>query len=670
MKRQKYILRYYLPVKPNFDENFTEKRFVQLLGFCKAKKIDSVMFYVSLHADCYYMNSLAVNEKKVRDQMLPYIERLRKAGLGYELNFQNLLGSHPHGADFRAQYPWRNLVDQYGEESQGCACPLCTEFRKDAEKRLKMWAETSPDVIWIDDDLRMHNHGTPYIANQRGDAWYLDFYCFCEEHIRLFNERVGANYTRESLISAMMETGNPSSVRIQYLDFLNDTVVETASWIEKTVHSVNPKIRLAQMTSVPDVHSTEGRRWEEFLPALCGKFTPILRPHFGPYIEPDSKEMVQCYRMVAQTRAQVEENYHGEVEYCPEVENTRFTVWAKTAMATSYQLAMSAFLGNDKITLSLFDLDGGSFSDEPRYGEMLKKQKPFLDKILKLSLKDEKLLGVKIPTSNQSGRNYHYSPSDRYQESSGTYRNIERYLLKIGIPCVYTAEKDLGTGVVALDEFTANYMPESELKRIFSGAVFLDGGAAEVLLSRGFGQYIGISALKKMDWHVNVEEIKTFARKDGTPIRIPLRTPLKCWYTLTLQKGAQVLSELVDMLGTHSAGMTLFTNELGGKVVTYPLKDNYGDGFFNHYRIKFIKDVLGDLSQELPRVDVNGSAIVCVKETNDGTKYYFYANLSPDETQKLTIEGKVVKEKLALYQSVVYKLKNGKLKKIAKSRKV
>ena len=109
---------------------------------------------------------------------------------------------------------------------------------------------------------------------------------------------------------------------------------------------------------------------------------------------------------------------------------------------------------------------------------------------------------------------------------------------------------------------------------------------------------------------------------------------------------------------------------VGGKVVTYPLKDNYGDGFFNHYRIKFIKDVLGGLSQELPRVDVNGSAFVCVKETNDGTKYYFYANLSPDETQKLTIEGKVVKEKLALYQSVVYKLKNGKLKKIAKSRKV
>lgn len=668
MKKQGYILRYYLPVKPYFDGEYTKKRFDELLKFCHDTKTETVMFYVALHPDFYYMNDSVENAESVRAQMTPYIQRLRQAGISYQLNFQNLLGSNPTGADFRGEYAWRNLVDHKGRESEGCACPLCEKFRAQTAKRLKIWAETKPDVIWIDDDLRMHNHGTPILAARDGQSRYMDYYCFCDEHIRLFNERNGSCYDRESLVLELEQSGEPTVAREKYLDFLNDTVVETASWVEKTVHSVSPNTKIAQMTSMPDVHAAEGRKWEEFLPALCGEYTPITRPHFGPYREQEPREFVECYRMLAQSIAQISAAYKGDVEFCPEIENTRFTVWSKSAAATSYQLALSAFLGCQNITLSLYDLDGGAFFDEPLYKRMLEEEKTFLDKLAAIPFAKMPTCGIAIPTAQQSGRRYRLQEGESYDEIGGKKRYIEKYLLKIGVPCIYAHPASIKNQAVALDAFTVNFLTEAELTELLKNSVFLDGSGAAALLKRGFGKYVGIENMEKSECVANVEVIKTFARKDGTYIRIPSRAPFHCWYRLRIAKGAETLSEFIDPLGKASPAMIFFENELGGKVAVYAATEDWGDGFYNHYRAKFIKDVLQKLSPAMPRVDVCGSTLTAVKEGEDGTRYYFCANLAPDPTETLYIYGQKIKEKLVLYQSVVYRVKKGKIKRIGKTR--
>ena len=195
--KQGYILRYYLPVKPYFDEEYTEKRFKELLNFCRDKKIKAVMFYVALSPDFYYMPDSPEYALQVRDIMLPYIKKLRDSGIGYQLNFQNLVGSTLGGVDFSDKYDYEFLVDHKGRTATGCGCFIGKKFRENGEKRLKLWAETHPDIIWIDDDLRYHNHGTPLIAVRDGkDCPYMDYYCFCDGHIKLFNERNGCNFTK------------------------------------------------------------------------------------------------------------------------------------------------------------------------------------------------------------------------------------------------------------------------------------------------------------------------------------------------------------------------------------------------------------------------------------------------------------------------------------------
>lgn len=669
-KKQEYIFRYYLPVKPYFDEEYTKKRFNELIAFCKETETNAVMFYVSLSPDFYYMPDTIENSLQVREQMLPYIKKLKEAGISYQLNFQNLFGQTLGGVDFSSRYDWEYLVDYKGKTALGCGCPLGKKFREQSEARLKIWAETDPDIIWMDDDFRMHNHGTPVFAmRDDGSCSYVDHYCFCENHIRLFNERNKTNYNRETLVEEILSLGKVSSTREKYLDFLNETMAETASWVEKTVHAANPRTRLAQMTSYPDVHAAEGRKWEEFLPALCGEYSPIVRAHFGPYMEHASRGFIDAYRKLNQTIVQLGENYKGRIEYCPEIENTRFTVWAKSVVATSFQLAVSAFMGCSAITLSLYDLDGGALFDEPKYKQMMIEQKPFLDELVDLNLLNAKTLGVKIPTSSESGKRYCLKSGEGYDEMGGSGRYIENYLLTMGIPCVYVTEEDLyGDGIVALDSFTASYLTNEQLLKLFKGNLFIDGGAAEILIERGFGGYIGVERGGKQSCIVNAEVIKTFTREDGTYIRIPSRMPVNCWYNFKHNANTKIYSQLLTPDGREFAGLTMFKNIFGGRVVVYPAKENWGDGFYTHYRVKLVKDVFAELSENLPRMDTGSAVLSVVKETKEGNKYYLCANLASDCVENITINGNIIKESLNIYQTAVYLEKDGAFIKIGKTR--
>lgn len=665
MKKQGYILRYYLPVKPHFDEEYTEKRFEELLSFCKETNTGAVMLYVALNPDWYYMSDSVEYAEACRDQMIPYIKRLRDAGISYQLNFQNLIGSVFGGVDFSSYYGWENLVDHTGKESLGCGCPLGKKFREHAGQRLRIWAETEPDVIWIDDDLRIHNHGTPVFAELDGKGHYTDYYCFCDEHLRRFNELRGTHFDRETLVKEITKPGAVSETRIAYLTFLGETMAETADWIRRTVQDISPNTRLAQMTSVPDTHAAEGRDWNSFLSSLCGKYPPMIRAHFGPYMEGNPRDFVNCYRMLAQTMTQLRETYAGPVEYCPEVENTRFTTWAKSSAATAYQLTMSAFLGCSDITLSLYDLDGGSFADEPLYGKMLKEEKPFLDKLVSLDLGSCRGDGVIIPTSGKSGKTYRMRECDGYSALGGDTRYIEKYLLKAGIPCHYLTPSDMnGDGVVALDPYSAGFLSDEELRKILCGNVLLDGGAAEVLCNRGFADQIGLCGMEKQRIVVNAEVINTFTRADGTYIRVPSRIPVNSWYKTTPADGAEILSVFLTPDGNKHPGMTYFENSLGGRIALYPACKAWGDGFFTHYRVKFFKDVLSRLCPTIPRIDCHGYTLAAVKEKGSDERYYFVGNLSTDILTSITINGKTITDRLEVYGTAVYREKDGAITKI------
>ena len=667
MERFEYILRYYLPVKPYFDEAYTEKRFRELISFCKDTGTETVMFFVGLSPDWYYMPDTVENARQVRDQMLPYIQRLRAEGIGYQLNFQVWLGQTLGGMDFSDVFGWENLVDHKGREALGCGCFLGEKFLEISTERFKIWAQTEPDAIWIDDDFRLHNHGTPSLAAAEGKPRYMDYYCFCDEHIRRFNEKYGYTLDRETILREIQKPGEPTLIRQQYLDFQNETIAEAAAWVHNTVRSISPKTKLAQMTSCPDVHAAEGRNWGDFLSALCGEEDPLVRAHFGEYSEPRSRDFVQPLRMLSQLPANVRECCARNVRYYPEIENTRYTVWSKSGAASVYQMFLSAFMGMPGVTLAIHDLDGGAFSDEPRYWAMLRDNKALLGELKSLDFASMKELGVAIPTSWESGKKIRLTDGG-YEEMGGCRRYFDSYLLKMGIPCSYRNTKELAVaGVTALDSFTAAYLDDDELKIVLSGGVLMEAGAANVLVERGFSAYIGIDSMEKRYWDVNVEILNTFTREDGTYIRIPSRVPLGCWYKAACREGVEVLSEFADLRGNRSEAMTWYENSLGGRIAVYLAENDFGSGFFTHYRARFFKDVIARLAPETPRIDCSSYLLASVRENEAGSRFYFVANLSTDTVHEVVLDGQKAEIELGVYGSAVFVREDGKLSLVAKA---
>ncbi len=665
----KYVLRYYLPVRPIYDEGFTEKRFEKLLKFCRKANVDAVMFFVAHNPQNYYMPDTPEYALTWQAQMIPYIKRLREAGIGYQINFQDILGMETGGADVKDKYDWEYMVDHTGRTTP-CGCPIGKKFRENTKERLQIWAKTQPDVIWIDDDFRMHNHGGALFARSEGKPPYIDRYCYCDNHIRLFNEKYNTNYDRETLVNEILQEGEPSWARKAYFDFVGETMVDTASWVSSTIRSVSPKTRVAQMVSQADAHTNEARNWNAFLTAISGGDIPMVRTGLGPYFEYDRLDYCTAYMETAQMQAQIRETYMDKVEYCPEVENTRYTVWSKSASATTYQMFLGAFLGGKAITLALHDLDGGAFEDEPRYEEMLRRQKPFLDKIVGLGLDQAEDLGVIIPTCGDSAKRYHLTKGENFNELCGRQRYIEKYLMNIGIPCRYANVKELNEkGCVALDRYAANFLTDDELRTILQGGVFLDGGAAEVLIGRGFAEQIGVKTIKRKNVFLQAENINLFTRNDGTNIRIPCRVPINCWFEIETLEGTKVFSTFLDKKGDAFKGLTFFDNSLGGRVAVYPMEKDFGvSGFYTHHRVNLIKDTFEKLCSTLPRINTESFTLVATRKKGDEV-YYALTNLATDDSESYCIDGIIVKERLKIYQTAVYVKKKGKLIKIGKSKR-
>lgn len=635
--KQIYILRYYLPCEPIYNEEVTAQRCDELIDYCVKNRIQAVMLYVDLNPYWYYLPDNIEHTQyyvKVVDSLG---KRLRKVGVSYQLNYQNLFGAWDGGADLRYVNEWENYVDQYGNESWGVGCPLGEKFRKIAGAKLKMWAETKPDIIWIDDDIRMHNHRTAvhelYAGKTQNEE--LDFGCFCDEHMRQFNRRYGLSLSRKQLHQGILSGGD---LRRKWLDFCRIGANDVAQWIEMTVKEVSEDTSVALMSSIPDSHSVEGRHWGEFLEKLSGDKEPIIRAHFGPYYEYNPHLFFECYNLIEQLKSNIKSQFKGNFEFCPEIENTRFSVWSKSLGATRFQLMLSAFLGCRGITLSIYDLEGGMLNEYPEFEELLQQARPFCDEMAKEKLWDAESLGVTLITSPDRAGETTFKKDASSMEELRFGRMWDNLLVKCGIPCRYATPEEIDSSkIYAIDEFTAELLRNDEIIKILSKSVILDAGAAKCLQERGFGKYLGIKVGEKLSCMAATEAFDVFKHSDGSEMRLPIRIVGNKWNEINLN-GAVQMSCYVTPYGNEYTAAALFKNSLGGTALIFAGNGSMGDGFFSSYRIEWIKNTLSEISDNaLPRINNKSYALFAVKETD---KHYiaFVANMCADKIENLDVE--------------------------------
>ncbi len=635
--------RYFLPWPPQWgDAAHCERRLAELLAFCTRARVDAVQFYVNTRSSTYYMpapsaDSIAGWAAWMRDTVAPAV---RAAGLSFQLNLQCLLGMTTQGADLRGDYDWEFLVAQDGREAPGCACPLGPRFRAIAAPMLRLWADTRPDVLWVDDDFRLHNHGLDMPGG--------DYYCFCPTHLAAFSRHDGREWTRDGLVAELLRPGDPSPVRARWMDFLGETMVEAAGWVRGEIHAVAPGTRIALMTSSPEVHSAEGRDWAGTLGAFSGPHRPMTRPCCAIYsgtLVP-VKAQAAALRFMASSIAVVGQAVgRGGADFGPELENTRYTTWAKSGANTRFMLVLGQVLGCPQITLATHDLEGTPLNEEPTIAPLLAGMRAPLDALAALELDAWEPAGLGLvsdPLGARKTRLDAAAPGGRVPAVGdlAPARDWDPVLLPCAIPPVYLSPAQAAEfdGAVALDTAAARCLDNAQLGAVLRRAALLDAGAASVIEERGLGALTGVRAGDWQPMGVVSEEFSAEVLPGVDAARTPHRGAR--WRLLEPAPGARVASWYVDAAGRRCPGTVVFENAAGGRiVVSGQVGDVEPHGVFgSHARLRWLHGALAWITRgAFPVLATVPHHAIAVCRRRGQEWFVAIGNLGTDPLERVTL---------------------------------
>jgi hypothetical protein len=609
-RKTRISFRYFLPWAPAWgDQKFADQRLEELVRFGHEAGIDSVQFFVNTYRHTYYALPADVESQQpwIDWMRLVVAPRIRAEGFGFELNFQELLGATTSNTDLRSIYKWKQfMVDHYGNTSHGSPCPEDPVYREEMAKMLRGWASTKPDILWIDDDFRLHNHSTD------------GMYCHCPLHLKKFAGLAGKDFTRQEILDAVLQPGPPSELRAKWLDFLGDCMAEFAQWISDHVHAASPDTRVALMTSGTGIHSLEGRDWKKVLGNFAGKFKPLIRPTFGLYTgttSPPKSASAGLTAIISQVQVVEQSLGVDNCDFAPELENTRYTTWAKSVAHSTHSLILGQLMGLPMITTAVNDLDGSPIAEEAATVPLFRNARPRMEALASLNLKPWPLHGLVALSDKDVARKTQLAAKADYYDMAPS-SHMESVVAQMGIPLNYQTAAGAADrhDVVLLEAGTIWNANNDELKRILSGAVLMTSGAARVAVERGFGNMLGVGVNHHRTEGIQSEEYLDDELPGVTKIRVPHRGA--DWDELEiLDPGVQVASYFCDMLGEKHIGTALFKNSLGGRVAIYAQNSDMQGGLFgSHARLRWLHGALAWLSngqfKALPVIPQHGISLL------------------------------------------------------------
>ena len=538
-----------------------ERNLDELLRFCREARIDEVI--VKVDTEEFSHGQVPLDWLR---EYLPVLEHIRNAlaeiGVTYSLNPWITLGHTDRGRDSRKAFPdMQMMVGHDGAECKACACPLCETWRTHTTQLWRLYASTRPAVMWVEDDIRTFNH-LP-----------VRYGCFCPLHLKAFSDRIGRRVTREELVEALLAPGEPHPWRARWLELQGDIMVDVVANLAWVVQETSPETRMGLMSSGPDLHCLEGRRWWEFARALQGQADHLLsRPPLGIYSENSLRDFYYGGASIRKTRRALPP---GAIELT-EVENYPFSTFSKSVALTAMQMALSSALGCHGVTLNLFDHLGNPMVNSAEFGRMLHEEKDYLTALASRSSPEAKFAGIGILQHEGASVTKHLRPGADYGELADDGGAWAPLLEAMGFAVTWDWEN---APVLALSGQTVRAFGDGEVERMLERGVLCDLQAAQALIDRGYGRYLGVKIAKRGLIHdlgpVAAEEFFD-PEFGGEPQRylsatLPsLSSDLEVG-VLELAPGARALSRLVDCDRQVVAPlMTVFVNELGGRVAVLP----------------------------------------------------------------------------------------------------
>lgn len=583
------ILRYSLD--PANAEAENRKR---LLEFVDQSKIHEVMFLIAPEErSCGHVT---LQEAAPWIQAIQTIQpELQHRGVAVSLNPWTTTYHAGRGRRLHPGQEFRLMVGETGATNCISPCPFDTAWQLYLIEYYTHLAQViDPVAIWIEDDWRLHNHGV--------EMGYGG--CFCDVCRNKFATRAGvdpAAASRAAILEKVLQPGPPHPWRQHWLDLAREALLQPAEHLAAALRAARPALQIGLMSSIPDVHSVEGRDWNKLMATWSGPHEFLIRPHMPPYTE--TPPMTTWPSFTRHTIA----NLDRPTTIYPELENSpRCGQYSGSHAYTAWEMSNAILLGSRGITLNHFDNTGMNTWYDRGLASDIARRRPVYDTLMPLHLTDRRARGVKVLFAPDIARHRHATHPTSLNGLVNESLGFSGLFYVLGISHSFTKTiADDPHAVYAVSDQTLRAFDDAQLRRLLAGAVILDLPSVQILLERGFGPDIGVQSAATATLNETGYSLEELAPDFLGPLEGGV-VPRMCAQRIADPIGvlqfaptARILSMLKQAdLSDCFPGAGLFRNARGGRILSlcYPLgKAQFYMAYFNRLRQHFWTRLLMEL---------------------------------------------------------------------------
>ena len=461
------------------------------------------------------------------------IQDFKKAGISrVGINIYDDIGVRNFDGGYT--FDFRPMVGHTGKESGWCPCPKDENLHTYFLEKLKTYASTTPDFIWIDDDYRN--------ANKVG----IKYSCFCPDCV----QRFGQAATREALVAKLNQPEN-QQLRQQWIQFMNDTMNQLALKIRDTIKGVNSEIDIGFMTVGYDLstYAYDFPTWMQTMEAVKA------RPGHGYYHE-DEPRLIK--NKIFDVARQVRDYPAITTDIQYELEDWTYTTLNKSVQTELNESLLSLMAGCTGIAYNA--IYANEWEEKTRMLNAIAEQKPLWEKVNALTA-DMPLVGFWPVDHPNLMAKLQVDQNGWFQENYNIQTPNE--LAEMGLP--FTFQPDNSVGTLLSGRLVEGFSDEA-LKKLLSQAVYLDAEALDIIWQRGYGELTGVKHQPERFTGVEVLLGHPFNGDEVGDGRRP-----GAWGSgSTLQSinnQVQHLSKLQTMKGDDKGScLTAYENESGGRI--------------------------------------------------------------------------------------------------------
>lgn len=576
-----------IAVVPEYHE---EQRIKSIVDFCRQYGFDNVMLFIN--AEEYNIGHMTKEEAK------PWVEALKRAKkalieaeITVSLNPWMELGHLDRGRTLREGQHFHTQVDYCGKQSELVVCPMDKNW---LEYFLDFYTflirEIDPEVVWIEDDFRLHNHPPLEYGG-----------CFCESHMKAYNEKLGTNYSREELVDLLFRKKPDDKVKKAYLEVNRQCMSELAEQIGVAIHDLGLDTKVGLMSSEHTKHSMEYRDWNRIHNGFAQGGPKINRLHLPLYVEDISMKNYyqQFNRLSFVCRGFIPEECH----VLPELETGAYMAYAKDPETVRFQLESAIPLEIEGMTYSIFGFEGDGAIEFSGYGPVVAEVHSYLTAVADSAYSYKALSGITIPLDEQSA--YNHPIKDSFEDMCPNEYYFGAFLQGYGISARCSKEKEYKEQVIVLGAGATYNFSDEQLRNVFdNNHVILDGMTAMQLINRGLGSLIEATSylnyLSEADIH-SFEQVEADIMVSGIPgYRASASKRTGDYVAIEYVKEPHVRTRVFDYFG-REVGLGIV--EVKGHLVVPYVIDGFYSNQLNPMRQQVVCEYIDSLYKEFVRAD-------------------------------------------------------------------